>query len=274
MALTNPAKLSVEISMDTSEFLPGEPLLVGVAVENIGGQPFENLAPLGPLHGFLRFSASRGGADVPWSRGYFTFLYTRHDERILEAGERVCYVVDLLEYFGRDDSLEHGGRPYRLRMLDPGEYTLSARFRARLGHKYPNVEIISNELRFVIREASSIPETEWRVLDRIRVADRSERWGEDVALLYPASPYFQLVPWRFHETIDRTVVARRCLEQGCGTLKAVRLLRSQYTRFEDDLDGRTKWLDEVERHDSTDAFGCYLRYWTELTDRARRARTD
>src|SRR5258705_1094294 len=108
------AHLELKTHTDRQVYLPGEPVLMGMSVRNIGSGAFADLAPFGPRHHFLAISVTRNGTSHAWTAGYETWVYASEGPS-LGQGAELCDVFDLGDYFGTSVQFSRNGKQYSFR---------------------------------------------------------------------------------------------------------------------------------------------------------------
>lgn len=268
---TSFSSLILRVQLDHTTFVPGEPVLIGLSVENVGADPFEDLAVFEPDQNFMIFAVSRDGKEVGWKGPNLTWGFTHEGTRLL-AGDRICDVINLLEYYGTEGSISHGNRTFRLRqMLEPGSYTVRAAFRARLGVRpdLPQVRVTSNEVHFVILDSPAISAPDGRALEILYANPRPSRsmnqWKAIREGDLRGSRYFAALADMYlpADSVDATGLANEYLESGGGVLGAVEVLRAKYRRFSGRLNACGAWLRQAKSQARSE-FSCYLKRWEEL----------
>jgi len=272
--------------MDRNDYLPGEPILIGITVRNVGEEPFMDMAPLDPRSGHLSFEVSKDGAPVEWTAAQYTWL-TAGDGLTLPQGEQFCDIFDLLTCFGSRKTVTTAGGSVRMRrVLEPGIYIARPIFRGRLSPNPTRSQIVVSgaELRFVVRDAASIPPAEARALNLIEDARAGvgrppsiSTWrGMDRDGL-SSSRYFTVLAMAAWPTNDDSTlvedVAEAQFRAGRGRMGAALLLKAKYQSFAEDLDSCEAWLHRAASRSST--FPCFLNTWDAyVTDRRKFARID
>ncbi len=250
--------------MERSEFLPGEPVLVGLSVENEGRRPFEDLAPFSVELGYLGFLLSKNGGEPGRTHSSWAAVFTHEGPR-LAPGDRICDVRNLGMYF-------------RSGALGSGSYMLKTVFRARLGVRRDlrPVEVEGNEVAFTVRDTSAISSDETAALQILQLGRAGQlpsrdRWnGIRVGLM--GSGYFPEIEGLFmssQDSVGLEQMASTCLAQG-RPLTAAAILRARFDRFSDNLNVYRAWIQRMERDDREAVSACILRSWRNLVLQARR----
>src|SRR2546426_54267 len=190
--MTQPPRLSLRVTMERSEFLPGEPVLVGLSVENRSREPFRDLAPFSVELGFLSFSLSKNGGEPFRTNGSWAAIF-KCDRTALAPGSR-----------------------------GSGTYVLKTGFQARLPcSRLRRLEVEGNDLVFSVRDSSKISRDEAEALKMLQrgFAGRKpsrERWNEIRDRLID-SGYFSQIEGIFlapQDSLGLERVASTCLAKG------------------------------------------------------------
>lgn len=274
--------LLLRVELDRQEFLPAEPVVVGLSIENHGSAVFEDLGKLSPPLGFIALSLTRDGKGLPWAARYETWLFAEEGAR-LQPGARLCDVFDLVGYFGPRGSISLDERTFTFRhLLTPGTYTLRTRFRARIGIRkdLPQITVEGNEVTFVVGDESAIPSPEMRALELVqdssgyyRMNPPLNRWETFRSQHLDRSRYLaslSRVYLPLADSVDVIELAKEYASHGGGRLGAAMVLRSKFERFSYRLNALEAWLNRVELQDSTGTFTCFLRMWKEIVAQGRK----
>jgi hypothetical protein len=281
-ATTPVADLTLRVEMDRDEFLPGEPLVVGLSIENVGSDAFEDLGKLNPRRGYMGLSLIRNGKEMPWTSRFETWFYSKEGTQ-LAPGSQLCEVVDLLDYYGTRSNVTKSGRVFNfLRALPPGAYVLRSRFRARSGVRadLSPVFVEGNEAKFVIRDAAAIPDSEVGALDLLQIASDSglprwapKDWRDIREGRLKGSRYFESLARAYvaaSDSVDAVALADDYVSHGGGKLSAASVLQIVYERLNNGLDESESWLSKASRDDVKGSFSCFLGAWKENIVQARK----
>jgi hypothetical protein len=272
-------QLRLGVELDRREFLPGEPVLIGLSIENLGSEAFADLANLEPRQEFISFRLIRDGKDLPWTAHYETWFF-QVEGAALEPGGRLCNVVDLLDYFGSPSTISLGKKSFRFkRCLAPGSYSLLTRFRARMGVRQdlPRVVVEGNQVDFVVKDASAIPAFEESALDLLESSSRSsarpriEGWKDVSERGLGQSRYLMsLTRWfPLADTVDVVAFANEYVSRGGGNLAGAALVVGRYWHFGNRLNAAEAWLNGAARKDAKGLYTCFLRTYQRYVARAR-----
>jgi hypothetical protein len=270
--------IRLRVGMDRRDLLPGEPVVIGLTVENRGTEIFEDLATLNPSQGFVGLVLTRDGENMPWSGRTRTLAFTEEGARLSPGDER-CDVFDLLDYFGSSVAVTLSGAvrefPYA---LPPGEYVLRTRFEARFGIRRDLTQVFveGNEMRFAVGDVAAIPDSEVAALDLLHApGDGNLRWEEIRARGLHRSRYLisLLATNPPGNDFDAFGATEEYVREGGGVFSAAILLRLQYGHFGSRLRERETWIGTVRKRDSHGRFACFFRMWEEAVARGLRARS-
>ncbi|MGE5176383.1 MAG: hypothetical protein ACM3JJ_08410 [Hyphomicrobiales bacterium] len=270
--------LEFEVRLDRDEYLPGERILVGMGLSNKGSTRIDSLYLPVPAPPIVVFRLEREGTRVMGTGLQEAAWILYLDGIRIDAGERLCDVFDLLEYFGRPEPVSRGGVTARTGVLPPGEYTLRAwyRFRAHLLPGFPPDPggIVSGpSLRFSIEDSTAVPESELpalRALAEVGSAawriDRERLWRGLEAGGIARSRYLEAVA-RFDlphgDSLAVADLAASQLGPSGGDLRAAALLRVYLLQLLGRPDASDRWLDVMESRQDLAAFDCYWRLWRQ-----------
>jgi hypothetical protein len=274
--------LTLKIGVDRSEFLPGEPVMIGLTVENHGSQPFEDLSTLSPATKLITFRVMKDGKLLAWGGLNGDWMFTKEGPRLAPGG-RLCEVVDLLEYYGtRQMKISCKGRTFAFRhALEPGHYSVRAGFRARMGVRRDLSQLFleSNEIGFTVRDAAAIPQSELGALEVLQVGEGRgsrvgslERWRDIQSRGLLDSRYLVAIAREYlpsEDSVDVVPLAEGLVDSGGSVLCAAGLLRVRYEHYHSRLNACEAWLHRAEQ-EGTGRFTCFLRMWEEVVALGRK----
>ena len=264
--------LSLQVTMERTEFLPGEPILVAVTVVNRSSGVVEHVADLSVESGRLGFSLQGVSGRPAHTRALGAMILFPEGHR-LGPGERICEVIDLTAHFQElaRPFIDHG-RVLPAPAFQPGNYTLSAASNPLLMEPYgprPFLCIEARPVTFTVSDTSAIPASEAAAIEALRLAvprrqASREEWSE-IQTRYAASRFLlPLVRARSGNSVPIAPLADTCLAQG-RPLSAAAILQWRVTSLANNEEFRSceAWLKQRERDPYERELSCFLRAWRE-----------
>jgi hypothetical protein len=269
-------QLELRGSIDKQEYLPGEPVLLGLSVRNVGPSGFVDRSPIDPRQGYMQISATRDGMPLPWTGPHESWLFAFEGPE-LGPGEEVCDVFDLADYFGSRVQFTLGTKTYSFRhALPPGAYSLRISYQARLGARgLPPALLDAPEITLSIRDAAAIPSAEIDALDLTQPAggtQRQGRWENLTTRRLDSSSYWLLIARAALPPSDDVEVdqaAERHAAMGRGLLGAAEL-RLKYERFYGKMSECEAWLKRADLKDRSGKYRCLRHTWQILIVQRRK----
>lgn len=223
--------LVLDASLDASEYVIGQPVMLFLSATNVGQSAIEDIGPLAPNYGRLRLLVFRAGEETPMVdyANSITSFYSQEGMK-LDPGQEACELVNLLEHFGTWPPKKDWLGPVLFeRSLPPGEYSLQCFFRARTGVRKDlgplTVQGPTRRFRVLKERAAKAP---LRGLEKLR---RSSSWVDNTIIAEQAracqeqlpdltnSPYFlkvfECASFGLHDDELATLVAE--LRKRSGT---------------------------------------------------------
>ncbi len=162
-----PSNLKMDVLLDEHSYLVGEPIYSVIAVANLGQAAFEDLSSLNPGESWLELDlySVDTGSRLAFTGNQIDAIYP-WGGTLLPAGREVVLTTNLLLWFGtRAGEGFDLTRCLNTRVLPPGRYRLTVRFRARMrSHGEENDLVLkSSPTAFEIIPIQSSPAEEARV---------------------------------------------------------------------------------------------------------------
>jgi hypothetical protein len=168
--------LSLEVVLDSKEYVPGQPIIVTAFARNDGSEPVEDIAPMLPSMEMLAMRLTRRGTDAPLRQhGDVIDVAFGEPGLTLLPGQECCEQFDLLRFFGDRIKPKYWLSTVRMQgVLQSGDYELRCSFRARTGTRrdLAHLTIQSMPVQFRVLPESKAK----RALKQLEGLHRESKW--------------------------------------------------------------------------------------------------
>jgi len=274
------------LTLDSVEYLLGQPMLVSVAVSNAGPERFQDMASLEPELGYLALVLKRQGQLMREVGPLDTRVFFG-EGLTLRNGETACRLINLVDRFGGIDQTAGGNRSVGdCRVIPVGEYKLTAKFTARLGliKGLPQVVLNAAPVRFIVRErptptnADAIilevvqrPQDRTRALDAVRTALDLESNGRPSPGCITLAAQMGLIP---EAVIPSKALAEGAKAFGLNRLQEAAILGWRYGSIDGGSAARRAWIKKLTSKRNSPEVTCLLHSLERMLGERAKYRTD
>jgi len=268
------APLSLQVALDDSTYLPGQPIILVAKVVNRGDSTVHDLGHLNHPN-FLRIVLFRHGRQIPDRYGLRHSGWVYGTGAALQPGESYCAVQDVFVQGGELIRIDMPfGPTYRTIGLPSGKYRMEVYFRCRASNETGNDRIRAPDVEFTVRPASYIGPLDARALRRFiqaranRVDDRTKaNWTDLHRRGLDRSRYLVALVETFMPESERAQTADDL--RRAGVSPSLRLAAIWATRPRIDRTDLRNWIRDVEPSLEDDTYRCALRSMRILLDNQR-----